>query len=93
MKNARKEILARAIAMRTGKVSTDLSLQSDSNDSNILLDQSRNERILPKKSKRNGTQCEDRLDRIRELGQLRRLQRAGLFKVTAKRICLPQEDS
>jgi hypothetical protein len=81
-RNARRELIARAVALRTGNISNrslskiDLS-HNDSTDSNTSLDQSPTGLIVLKKLKRQETQRSDRIARIRELGQLRRAQIFG----------------
>ena len=85
-KNARREVIARAVALRTGNSSNitlskiDLS-HNDSTDSNTSLDHSPTRPILPNKFKKQEIHPRsERIEKIRKLGKLRRAQRAGSSK-------------
>ena len=102
-KMVRRELIARAVALRTGipskiTLSKSPSLRSYSTEMNDSMDQSGTELIVPEKSQRKKPRRGDRLERIRELGQLRRAQRAMALNVQThfvepkKRSYLPSED-
>ena len=101
-KTARRELIARAIALRTGDPShitlSKTSLHSNSTGMNDSMNQSRTALILPQKSNRKKAHNDDRLERIRELGRIRRAQRAMALNVQThfiepkKRSYLPSED-
>ena len=84
-KIVRRDLIARAVALRKGNP-TDFSLskidisQNDSTDSNTSMVQSSTRFLMTKKCKRQETNHSERIEKIRQLGKLRRAQIFGSAK-------------